>query len=91
MQVACASLKLILKQFTPLIRQNLAPPGRMGVDLSAEERYVPKCDYAIFCSFNLLISRDLELTLPFTYNTEIVIIKVLCTGTFNISPLGLKL
>lgn len=37
--VACCSLKLILKTYSPLIKQNLAPPARLGVDISGEERY----------------------------------------------------
>jgi len=37
--VACSSLKLILKTYSPLIKQNLAPPSRMGVDISGEERH----------------------------------------------------
>jgi len=36
--VACSSLKLILKTYSTLIRQNLAPPARLGVDISGEER-----------------------------------------------------
>ena len=38
--VACSSLKLVLKTYSPLIRQNLAPPNRLGVDITGEERCV---------------------------------------------------
>ncbi|XP_067928665.1 katanin p80 WD40 repeat-containing subunit B1-like isoform X5 [Watersipora subatra] len=37
--VAGLSLKVILKTYSPLIRQNLSPPSRLGVDITGEERH----------------------------------------------------
>ncbi|XP_053402065.1 katanin p80 WD40 repeat-containing subunit B1-like isoform X2 [Mercenaria mercenaria] len=41
--IACESLKIILKNFGPLIKANLTAPPSYGVDLSREERY-RKCN-----------------------------------------------
>lgn len=36
--IACDSLKIVLKNFGPLIKANLTAPPSYGVDLSREER-----------------------------------------------------
>ena len=37
---ACNVIKLILKMFAPVIRENMQSSGSHGVDISREERYV---------------------------------------------------
>lgn len=40
MSVGCSALSLILKTFSSLIKNNIAAPPGIGVDISREERYV---------------------------------------------------
>ena len=47
---ACGSLKLILKNYTPLIRENLTPPNRLGVDITGEERLVCYLSLYLVCT-----------------------------------------
>lgn len=46
----CQALKILLRKFSDLIRQNLKPPPSIGVDLSREERH-QKCSacYSRLC------------------------------------------
>lgn len=51
MTAGCLSLKLILKNFSPVIKSNITAPPGVGVDISREERY-NKC----MSCFNQLVS-----------------------------------